>query len=173
MAGRRKRSERLLQESAGLAVATRPSDIERAINGHQEGRFIVNASCPVCGHNIPENRVTVRSKMGALESKPYFESIDWQPDHPFGVRLSAAGKGSFRERTYISPEEAPELFRAMKSRFLDAVKEWMGKGWISEGEVLAVLGELHGPGKPSTNGRHNGTIPQRPPNGERKPGFVK
>jgi hypothetical protein len=161
MAGRKKRSERLLQEGTGLAVTTRPSEVSHVPGGSRKGKSTVSAFCPVCGRAVHENRTTKRASIGALESKPYFESIDWQPDQPFGRRQAATGKWSFRNWSYINPEDAPELFAAMKARFLTAAKEWLAKDWITEGEVLAVLGEIHGPGKPSPNGRHNGSSPQR------------
>lgn len=161
MAGRRKRSERLVQESAGLAVAARPSDVGLVPGGSREGKSVISAFCPVCARTVPERRATKRASIGTIETKPYFESIDWQPDQPFGLRHSATGKASFRNWSYINPEDAPELFDAIKARFLEAAKEWLVKGWITEGEVLAVLGEAHGPGKPSPNGRHNGANGRR------------
>ena len=95
---------------------------------------IVNAFCPICGRTCPENRVVSRDG-GEKQTAPYFESIDWDPAHPFGLRLSAAGKGSLQDWQYINPQDAPELFEALKKRFKDAIKEWMDKGWLEPSDI--------------------------------------
>jgi hypothetical protein len=101
--------------------------------------------------------------MGVLETAPYFESIEWNPEQPFGIRMAATGKKSFETWSYVSPDQAPELFGAMKGRFLVALTEWLRKGWISEGDVLAALGESRSPARPShgpgSTGNGNGEGP--------------
>lgn len=130
---RRKRSERLpkapIAETPKVGVPVLP----------RETRGSIQAFCPTCGRTIAERRATVRSKLGALETTPYFDSIAWDPDKPFGVRLSTNGKGSFRDWAYISKEDAPELFEALKNRLLTACKEWLQKGWITEDEIARII----------------------------------
>ena len=96
---------------------------------------ITNAFCPTCGRTIPEYHVLTRTSYGAGERQPYFESIAWDPHHPFGLRLSAAGKGSLTDWQYINPEDAPELFEALKGRFINAIKEWVAKGWLKRTDL--------------------------------------
>lgn len=102
----------------------------------------LGAFCPVCGHTIPENRAI---KIGhvTVDRVGYFGSIDWDPNKPFGASFAArGGRGPFREWHYISPEEAPELFKAVKGRLIDAVREWVEKGWINEEELIRKGGPL-------------------------------
>jgi len=152
----KKRSERFVDDGATVGVATRSASDSLARNGHRQGRSIVSAFCPVCARTVPEKRATKRTPLGASETKPYFDSIEWRPDQPFGLRHSAAGKASFKDWSYINPDDAPELFEAMKGRFLEAVKEWIAKGWISEGDVLATLGETRRLITPAPARRQNG-----------------
>lgn len=98
---------------------------------------IYGALCPVCGKTIIDRAVKVGYV--SVGRTPYFETIDWDPNKPFGVSFAAGGKGSFKDREYIGPEDAPELFEQVKKRFLDALGEWLGKGWITEEEVREVL----------------------------------
>lgn len=126
---RKKRSTKL----AKGAVAVRPAPVSEVAKVAAE-RFII-AFCPVCGHSIPEKRA---KKIGyvTVDRVPYFESINWDANKPFGVSYSAAGRGSLRDWQYITPEEAGELFEAMKARFIQAIEEWIKKGWLEKGEIL-------------------------------------
>ena len=101
--------------------------------------MLIQALCPVCGRSIPENRVTVRGTYGAIETQPYFDSIQWDPAKPFGMKMPANGKNSFAGWDYIDISEAPELFEALKKRFLDAIKEWVDKGWLSKKELQRII----------------------------------
>jgi len=85
---------------------------------------IASFFCPICGKS---------TYMGHLRS------IDWDERKPFGVIREAGGRGSFRNWEYIDPEEAPELFSEAKKRMLRALSEWLGKGWISEEELLRII----------------------------------
>jgi hypothetical protein len=98
---------------------------------------IVNAFCPICAKQIPENRAAYSSGTG--EKQPFFESITFDPNHPFGMRLSAAGKGSLKDWEYINPDDAPELFEALKGRFKDAIKEWIERGWLLPSDIQATI----------------------------------
>jgi hypothetical protein len=53
--------------------------------------------------------------------------------------LSAAGKGSLRDWEYINPQDAPELFEALKARFKDAIKEWLEKGLLEPSDIRATI----------------------------------
>lgn len=136
---RKKRSERQ-GEPKGVAVIEKL----KAPVSPKVGPASLQALCPLCGRAIPERRVTVRSNLGALETKPYFDSIDWDPDKPFGIRLPTNGKGSFKDWSYIDKDEAPVLFEALKRRFLEALREWVDKGWITEDEVANLIA-IHQP----------------------------
>jgi len=138
--GRRKRSDRQ-QEKPAVATLERPEAEARVLT--TGAKAILFALCPICGRSIPEQRVTARGTYGALEKKPYFETIDWDADKPFGVRLATSGKGSFKNWDYIDKDEVPELFEALKKRLLEAIKEWLHKGWLSEEEVAGLMKSLH------------------------------
>lgn len=134
MAGK-KRSETNPQDTTGQSPVM-GTHIEREKARMGSGQ-VVSCFCPICGRGIPEKRVTerVEGKDIALETQEYFSSIEWNPDQPFGMSRLAAGKKSFADWHYVSPEEAPELFKQVKKRFLDAVREWREKGWITKEEL--------------------------------------
>lgn len=69
----------------------------------------------------------------------------FDPDKPFGViQEVGGGKGhSFRFLGYFGPDDDPDgYFTLVKARFLAALGEWLAKGWISAGEVRAVVRDL-------------------------------
>jgi len=99
-------------------------------------RILFRAFCPVCGKSISERRVTLREGTVPLETQPYFESIEWNKDNPFGTTVLAAGRGSFTQWEYINPEDAPELFEAVKARLIQAVREWIDRGWLEKEDIL-------------------------------------
>lgn len=95
---------------------------------------VLAALCPICGRTVPEDRAV---KVGNITvgKVGYFESIDWDEAKQFGVAYQASGRGSFTNWRHINPQEAPELFEAMKARFLQAIREWLKKGWITEEDI--------------------------------------
>jgi len=123
---RKRRSEKLAE------VAVRPAPVPTEALAVAEK--ILSALCPVCGRTIPENRA-LRIGYVTVGKVGYFESIDWDPDKPFGVSFRAGGRNAFKDWEHIGPEEAPELFEALKARFIQALKEWVAKGWIKEDEI--------------------------------------
>ena len=101
------------------------------------------AFCPVCGitHGT-EVTETVRGKPYIkLKRRNFWERVkDYDPDKPFGVIQETTGRGSFKLVGYFSPEEDEDNFYPLiKARLLQAVKEWMDKGWIARGEVDEAL----------------------------------
>jgi hypothetical protein len=128
----RKRAER-----QGTVQAEKSAQVQIPIPNRQ--KVVLYALCPCCGRAIPERRGTVRGKAGNIETQPYFNTIEWDPNKPFGIARLATGKGSFRESTYIGKDEAPELFEAVKGRLIAALKEWMVKGWISRDELKDLV----------------------------------
>jgi len=111
---------------------------EREITeGLQVGETLA-ALCWLCGRTISDRAVKIDG-LSTGERIPYFESIEWQVDKPFGVAYRAAGRGSFSQWRYITPEEAPELFQQLKARFLQALKELLDKGWLTSAEVAPLL----------------------------------
>lgn len=132
---RKKISEK---EGVRTSVAIREKPSELPSIAPVSAKATLEALCPVCGRAIPERRATVRSKLGNLETQPYFESIEWDKNKPFGIRLPTNGKASFKNWDYIDRDEAPEFFEALKNRFLQALREWLDKGWITREEITAV-----------------------------------
>lgn len=123
---RKKRSEKRAIEVARVPVVApaRAKVTER----------LMAALCPVCGRTVPEKRAL---KIGnvTIGKVGYFDSIDWDENKPFGVSYLAAGRGSFKDWEHIGPEEAPELFEALKARLIQAVGEWINKGWLTPDEI--------------------------------------
>ena len=120
---RLKRSEKATRVAVEPAVRP-PSRVTERLYG---------AHCPVCGRQIKNRAI----KIGyvTVDRIGYFASIDWDPNKPFGVSFAAGGKGAFKDWQPIGPEEAPELFEAVKKRLIDALREWVDKGWISREEI--------------------------------------
>lgn len=100
------------------------------------GKLVVRATCPVCGHSIPEKRA-IKAGYTTVDWIGYFDSIDWDPNKPFGTAFYATGghPGPTANWFPIAPEDAPELFEAVKGRFLQALREWLDKGWIKREEL--------------------------------------
>lgn len=120
----KKRSERIKEVKV-------PSPVQVERKGAAE---VVAAICPTCGRTIPSERAL---KVGSITvgKVGYFDSIDWDEAKPFGVAYQANGRGSFRYNRHIGPEEAPELFEALKARLKEAVREWRKKGWFSSEDI--------------------------------------
>ena len=118
-------------EIKATAVAVRPAPSPKIVPLVAER--VISALCPVCGRSVPEKRA-IKVGYVTVDRVPYFASIDWDENKPFGVAFSAGGRGSLRDWHYISPDDAPELFEAVKARLIQAVKEWIKKGWISPEE---------------------------------------
>jgi len=96
--------------------------------------------CPVCGkaHGM---RVTRKVKYFPIERKPYVESIDWLPEKPFGVIVVYEGRGKgVTVMGYFQPGQDPDnFFPAVKERFVNAIKEWLDKGWLKDSDLKALL----------------------------------
>jgi len=121
---RKKRSEKRV-----IREAPAPAPVE-VVKPAEE---VLAALCPCCGRTIKDRAVKIS---GVTVGKVgYFDSIDWEEDKPFGVAYQASGRGSFTNWRHINPEEAPELFEALKARFIQAVREWVRKGWLSHDEI--------------------------------------
>lgn len=91
--------------------------------------------CPVCGvsHGM---RATHKIKYIIRAKAPYLETIDFDPDKPFGVYLEAKGYGKGKDVAgYAQPDDEPEEFARVKGRFIDAVGEWIRKGWMTWEEL--------------------------------------
>jgi len=124
MVPRRKRSEK-------RAVRVLPAPVEVVVRPTEE---VLAALCPVCGRTVKDRALKIGyvtvGKVG------YFDSIDWDADKPFGVAYQATGRGSFQNWRHINPDEAPELFEALKARFIQALREWEAKGWLAKEDIL-------------------------------------
>ncbi len=127
--GRKKRSQKLIEAGGQVVPAAAPVAVMPKVER------IVSAVCSLCGRTIPQFRAI---KIGSItvDHVNYFGSIDWDANKPFGISYLPAGGGSFKDWRPINPEDAPELFEAVKKRFLDALREWtVDKKWITREEV--------------------------------------
>lgn len=92
--------------------------------------------CPICGaaHGL---RTTRKVKYTPVEQKPYLETIEFDPNKPFGVILETLGRGRGKRLIgYFNPEDRPEDFEQVKQRLLQALREWVvDKRWITREEV--------------------------------------
>ncbi len=108
-----------------------------------------SAFCPVCGRAAGQ-----RKKVKATGGTGYYlaadtESFwDWlNSQYPegsaqFGV-VQAVGQGrgkSFKVVRYFSPAEDQDgYYPAIKKRLLMALRTWLQRGWLTDGEMAAVL----------------------------------
>lgn len=103
------------------------------------------ALCPVCGSahgKVATSRVPGKPSI-KWNFVNYWERIkDFDPDKPFGV-IQGVGLGrgrSFKHIGYFSPEEDIDgYFPLVKLRLLNAVKEWLNKGWLSKDEIRDLI----------------------------------
>ena len=86
-------------------------------------------------------RVTKRIKYFVRERKPYLETIKWDPDKPFGVIViyEGRGKGVTVIGSFQPGQDPGDCFPQVKQRFLDAIKEWLNKGWIDKNDVRNLI----------------------------------
>jgi len=126
---RKKRSEKQAVEVAPKPVAVVPAPAPA---------MIVAALCRLCGRTIPEKRA-IKAGYVTVDRIDYFASIDWDREKPFGIIYPATGRGSLGQWQHIGPEAAPELFQAVKGRLLEAVREFLEKGWVSKEEVEEII----------------------------------
>jgi len=126
--GRKKRSQK-------VEVAPRPT----RVRAEAVAERILAALCPCCGRTIPEKRA-IRVGYVTVDRVDYFASIEWDENKPFGVSYVPGGRG-FGNWEHISPEQAPELFEAVKARFIQAWIEWIVKAWITREELLRLVKE--------------------------------
>jgi len=67
---------------------------------------------------------------------------EFAADKPFGIIQQAgmADLRGFEVIRYFSPEEDTEgFFPLVKARLLEAVREWLKKGWLKREEVEGIL----------------------------------
>lgn len=103
---------------------------------------IRQAICPGCGRAagfLWQRDLLSRAK---LERLNYWERTrDFAADKPFGVIQQAgiANLRGFEVIGYFEPEEDIDgFFPWVKDRLLEAVKEWVLKGWLTREEVQEV-----------------------------------
>lgn len=89
------------------------------------------AICPVCGKGISlQHRKGLRSYLGNFDR-----------DKPFGVVLDNRGGRyrGYRFVGYFNPQDDTDgIFELVKGRLLQAVREWVVKGWITEEELKTL-----------------------------------
>lgn len=104
-----------------------PSELARVVEYR-------SAICPVCG-----------TGHGKRNGKNYWDTITFAPNKPFGV-IQDVGRGrGFAVIGYFNPDDDPDgHFPAVKARLLQAVAEWVAKGWIAKEEVTALAQQIGG-----------------------------
>ncbi len=110
----------------------------------QETPVIKQALCPVCGRAVGylwERDPIFKTKLRRIN---YWEKTkEFVPDKPFGVIQQAgmANLRGFQVLGHFNPEEDTEgFFPLVRARLLEAVKEWLEKGWLTREEVESILG---------------------------------
>lgn len=126
---RKKRSETLAEVVVAKPAPARPEVVTERM---------IAALCPICGRTIPEKRA-IKVGYTTVDHINYFASIDWDENKQFGISFAAAGRGSLKDRYYISPQDAHELFEQVKARFIDAIGEWLKKKWITREELERLI----------------------------------
>ena len=88
------------------------------------------ARCPICGRTITSQGRMIK----------HFEKIPhYDPDKNFGRVMESFGRGTMRVVREFNPgeeEEGDKLFEVIKERLLQAIREWMEKGWIKEEDLI-------------------------------------
>jgi hypothetical protein len=123
-------------------------------------KTIRKMACPCCGMTHGEKRLTKRKPFDLPEvgdTVNFWETVrDFDPDKLLGViQEVGAGRGrSFTVKGRFGPEDDPDgYYPLVMRRLLAATKEALIHGWITEGAVLAMLGESKTPGRiPRKNG---------------------
>lgn len=99
--------------------------------------------CPICGtaHGMEVTERVEGKPYLAKKRRNYWErTLHFDPDKPFGVIMETTGRGTFHKIGDFSPEEDTDgFFPLVKNRMLQALKEWVDKGWISPTEIGSVL----------------------------------
>jgi len=130
--GRKKRSQVI-----AARAALKPTPLPKV---PAEVMGIDSAFCPMCGKSISQDRA-IKAGYVTIDHIPYFDSIAWDENKPFGMKRYASGRGSFSQWEYIQPHDNVPLFQAVKQRFLAALREWLKKKWLSPGEIASILEE--------------------------------
>lgn len=101
------------------------------------------AFCPVCGmsHGAEVTETVEGKPWMVLARRNYWEKTkEFDPDKPFGVIQESLGRGTFTLIGYFEPEQDVDgYFPLVKRRMLQAMKEWIDKGWITRNELEEVL----------------------------------
>lgn len=105
--------------------------------------LIRQAICPICGtaHGIQVTETVPGKPYIKLRRGNYWDRTkSFDPNKPFGVIQETLGRGTFRLVGYFSPEEDQDgFFPLVKARMLQAMKEWVDKGWITKEEVEGII----------------------------------
>lgn len=128
-----RRKLREIEKAEKKAIAQAPE--AEAPSG---GTVFRQALCPVCGTGHSYRRELLKGNI-VISRTNYW---DWErdPEKPFGVIFETSGRGTLRSLGYFSPQEDPDgHFERVKRHLLAALREWRDKGWISDGDIKAVL----------------------------------
>jgi|GEM_PF-2443026 hypothetical protein len=142
----KKRSERQRSNvGAGAPTVTLERETEPKTEPASATGEYRAAICPVCGRTAGRKRRKYPYEHGddSSASENFWEyTKHFDPNKPFGViQAVGGGKGhSFQVLGHFGPEDDPDgYFPLVKARLLNAVKEWVAKGWISPEEADEAL----------------------------------
>lgn len=107
-----------------------------------------SAFCPVCfvSHGMVKDETVKGKPWIVLSTKNFWKKVqESDPDKPLGViqetgGVKGKGRNRFRTIGYFGPDDDPHgFFPLIKNRLLQALREWIAKGWIEPEEVRKVL----------------------------------
>lgn len=101
--------------------------------GEQDSVF-----CPLCGRTYRDRSVHKVAGV-TVESVPYFDSIEWDPEKPLGVTQRIGGRAQIETVGYFQPADRPELFAPLKARLLTVLGQWVKRGWLTREEIRSVI----------------------------------
>ena len=105
----------------------------------------VQAICPVCGvgHGQRVTEFVPGKRYMVLERENYWTKrlAEWPEEIHLGTIQEALGRNTFKFLGYYDPEDAvaAAFFEPVKQCLLNAVRDWILKGWLLTEEVEAVL----------------------------------
>ncbi len=101
------------------------------------------AFCPICGmsHGTRALRDPKRRYIRIKRTNFWKEVQNFEENKPFGVIQESLGRGKWNFIGYFSPEEDVQgFFPLIKARLLTVIREWLNRGWLDSGDVMATIG---------------------------------
>ena len=102
---------------------------------------IPEAICPICRRSmIPQRRILSEGGVEntTVSSSPYWE-MEGDSTRHFAIILGSRGRGTLRLLRYADRVEVPELFESVKAHMVQAIREWLARGWLLPAEMQSLL----------------------------------